>query len=139
VARALHLNQNWNMYAPTPLRDDGWMVVQVELEDGSKVDALRGGAKVSWSKPANVARHYGGQRWQRFMRSLWERRGRPQREPYLRWVCAHAELPGEPVSAALIYLREETPDAPAWPGAAKRVRLGAISCDPAGREVITSQ
>lgn len=126
--RALRLDQNWNMYAPTPMRDDGWMVVQVVMKDGRKVDLLRQGRKVSWSKPENVSRHYGGIRWQRVMRSLWERPYRHVREPYLRWACEEARAFGDPDVVTMFYMREETPEFPAVAGEVKRVRVGWREC-----------
>ena len=39
--RALHLQQNWGMFAPYPRLDDGWYVAEGQLVSGERVDVFR--------------------------------------------------------------------------------------------------
>ncbi len=49
-AELLGLDQNWNMFAPSPTRLDGWFVVEARRADGSTIDLLTGRA-ATWSRP----------------------------------------------------------------------------------------
>src|SRR3546814_20825121 len=45
VFRVLRIDQLWNMFAPYPLKEDGWWVFPARLADGSEIDQI-GRAKV---------------------------------------------------------------------------------------------
>jgi hypothetical protein len=59
--------QVWDMFAPRPLMEGGWFVMPAHLADGKVVDIFRGGAPVSWEKPALVSRMYPNDRWRKYM------------------------------------------------------------------------
>ena len=40
LGQTLRLEQYWNMFAPYPLRDDGWYVIDGTLSDGQKFDVF---------------------------------------------------------------------------------------------------
>jgi len=126
-ARALRLDQYWDMFAPQPFKDDGWFVIVGHRADGHDDDVLHGGPPV-WAKPWDVAHIYKNERWRKYMRNLWDRNYAELRDPYLRWICAtwnsHASaraklqeismyymlepsrLPGERVTPKKVLLRE---------------------------------
>ena len=52
AAKALRLDQKWEMFAPTPNALDGWFVMPAVLADGSIVDIWRAGKPVTYQKPA---------------------------------------------------------------------------------------
>lgn len=62
--------QRWKMFAPDPLRIDGWYVVPGKLENGSRVDVLHGSA-VTWDRPANVEDTYPTARWRKYLSNVW--------------------------------------------------------------------
>ena len=48
----LRLDQFWNMFAPYPLKYDGWHVMRGKLRDGTVVDLLSGDEREpGWEKP----------------------------------------------------------------------------------------
>jgi hypothetical protein len=47
----LGLDQRWFMFSPYPFRNNGWQVVEGELQNSSKVDLLRDGQPIRWDKP----------------------------------------------------------------------------------------
>lgn len=69
--RLLRLDQQWNMFAPRPVSDDGYYVVAAETTEGAWVNAwIVGGAEVEWDKPARVASQYPNARWRKLMMNL---------------------------------------------------------------------
>jgi hypothetical protein len=70
VGHALRLDQTWSMFAPSPLKDDGWYVIPGRLRNGEVVDLFRNGAAVRWDKPESVAASYRNTRWRRYMMIL---------------------------------------------------------------------
>ena len=82
----LGLNQKWDMFAPRPLADDGWYVIDGTLLNGRHVDLFRNGAEVSWSKPARVASTYRNARWRKFMMNLWSQNHTVSRLPFGRYL-----------------------------------------------------
>jgi hypothetical protein len=123
---AVHLtrtDQYWTMFAPEPMRTDGWYVVPAALANGSRVDALHR-RPVAWDKPDSVAASYPNARWRKYLVNLW-RRGFAGHRPHLaahlcrRWNATHevgmesvalyyAEQPGrlsgeEPVDHVLLH------------------------------------
>ena len=82
----LHLDQKFNMFAPTPLLEDGWYVMPGTLQDGSKVDVFSG-KEVSYEKPQWVAYTYKNQRWQKYLMNLWSRDFAEYRQGYGKYLC----------------------------------------------------
>ncbi|MCB9680202.1 MAG: HTTM domain-containing protein [Alphaproteobacteria bacterium] len=135
LAVALRLDQNWNMYAPEPLVEDGWPVVELVLADGTRVDALRGGAPRAWAKPDDPEAPYASERWRKYFWSLWLRTSQEARPPYLDWVCRtwNTSHPQEQraLQATLYWMLERSP-APGQPEPeAVPQRLRRQGCDAA--------
>jgi hypothetical protein len=86
VGRTLRLDQKWEMFAPYPLKDDGWFVVDAQFHDGTHAELLRGG-EVSFEKPEGIAQSYAGQRWSKYMRNLWLKKYKDMRLYYGRQLC----------------------------------------------------
>jgi hypothetical protein len=123
---ALRVDQYWNMYAPSPLTDDGWFVVGTRRGD-ERVDLLTGEA-LDWHKPPSVSGKYGGLRWRKYVRSLWQRRTSELREPYLQWWCDRTEP--RPDKVTLWHVTERTPPPGVRPDPAKTVKLLTTTCAP---------
>ena len=88
MGRVLRLDQKWNMFAPYPMKDDGWFVIPGKLRDGTEVDLWRGGATdVHYEKPELISAMYQDQRWRKYMRNIWLKKYKWARKPYARWVC----------------------------------------------------
>jgi hypothetical protein len=129
----LRLDQNWNMYAPSPLRDDGWWRADATLADGTTLDLITGRRPVL-AKPADVPGHYGSSRWNKFMRSMWSEEAKERQTAYADWRCRTwnqsdegKENPARQVT--LTYVKKMTPR----PGAKQKpvtpVKVTTLSCD----------
>lgn len=69
--RLLRLDQQWNMFAPRPVSDDGYYVVIAETAEGDWVNAwLVGEEQVTWDKPGHVASQYPNARWRKLMMNI---------------------------------------------------------------------
>ena len=84
--RFLRLDQRWSMFAPRPLVEDGWYIIEADRLDGTKVDIFRGGASVNFDKPDCVATMYTNARWRKLMMNLWMRDLSNWRLPYARYL-----------------------------------------------------
>ena len=65
------LAQRWDMYAPYPKREQGWLVVPANLADGSQIDLFTGRA-VSWEKPKDIGAYFGDDLWRRYLSNLFD-------------------------------------------------------------------
>ncbi len=66
MAYALRLDQNWSMFAPTVLKDDGWYIYEGICETGEHVDINRNGKPVDFSKPDYVPEYIDNDRWRKY-------------------------------------------------------------------------
>jgi hypothetical protein len=114
VGHTLRLDQKWNMFAPFPLKDDGWFVIPGELVSGEFVELWQGGEvawatdeeKATWTKateapskdqtkaynlsrakPELISAMYPNQRWRKYMRNLWQKRYKKMRLYYGKALC----------------------------------------------------
>ena len=87
IGSLLRIDQRWDMFAPSPLKDDGWYVIPGTLVDGTEVDVFRSEAPVRWEKLQLVAYTYKNQRWQKYMMNLWSEDFSAFREFYGKFLC----------------------------------------------------
>ena len=113
----LRLDQTWNMFAPRPMKGDGWFVMPATLSDGRVIDLFQDGAQVAWEKPESESRMYKSQRWRKYLMNLWMKNFKKHRRHYGRYMCRlwdrelqALELPkGVTIkSFHLLYMKEET-------------------------------
>ncbi|HQU41706.1 MAG: hypothetical protein B7Z73_06150 [Planctomycetia bacterium 21-64-5] len=69
-AYVLGLDQNWGMFAPFPLTDDGWYEMRGVLADGSVVNLWDVDQTLPRRKPANVAATYRSRRWLKYLMEI---------------------------------------------------------------------
>lgn len=110
-AKVLRLDQRWNLFAPYPYRDDGWVIVDAVREDGIHIDLFRDGALVSYERPSVIYDLYPRPRWRRYFLSLRVGGNALYREPYAEYLCNTWDGTNHPkiTSLAVIYMREWTP------------------------------
>ncbi len=111
VGDTLRLDQVWAMFAPFPLKQDGWMMLPARLADGSKVDLLTGGKAVIWTQPVNLSRTFRDSQWQKYLLNLWSLENAPHRGYYIsymvnRWNENHS--PEQKVAAAQLIYQQQT-------------------------------
>ena len=108
----LEIQQFWPMFAPKPSTDDGWVVMEAVLKDGSKVDLLQHGRPVSFEKPALLSAEFQDCKWQKAILNLWLARYRGLRSllgNHLAYEWNGSHPAGQQVQAwTLWYVREDT-------------------------------
>lgn len=89
VATALRLDQKWNMFAPFPLKADGWFVMDGKLKDGSSYDLMRHiKGPVSYEKPTIVSLQHSNARWRKYMMNINQKKRRDYRLYFGKYTCA---------------------------------------------------
>ena len=85
---SLHLYQIWNLFAPYPIMDDGWYVIEGELTGGEKVDVYNKTlGEVNWDKPDVVSSTYKNNRWRKYLTSIRRKPNTVQMENYAQYLC----------------------------------------------------
>lgn len=87
VGAVFRVDQYWNMFAPFPLKEDGWYVFPAKLNDGREVDLLRNGEPVSWEKPASISATFKTERWRKYLMNLWAKKNAEYRPHFARYLC----------------------------------------------------
>jgi hypothetical protein len=119
VLRVLRIDQFWNMFAPFPMKEDGWMVVPGRLADGTEVDLMHPDREgpASFERPALHSQDHGNIRWLTYRGRLWEQSYRHHRAYYGKYLCRTWNLPlaGHPeaqskrlMTLKIIYMLERT-------------------------------
>ena len=62
----LRLEQNWGMFSPTILKDDGWYVYSGFTDKGQFVDVKHQTDSVSFVKPKRIVTEYESDRWRKY-------------------------------------------------------------------------
>jgi HEAT repeat protein len=140
IGHRFFLAQNWNMFAPRPLTDDGWFVIHGELRSGTRVDLLHPGKAPSWAKPALASATFKNDRWREYLLKLWSLEHAALRVSYahyLQRVWNKKHKPTEQLDWLRMYYMLEPTGMPV-PQGARRVELLALRPDgtyvfPAGR------
>jgi len=113
IGYVLNLQQYWTMFAPRPPTDDGWVIMEAVLANGTHVDLLRGGRPVSYEKPALISAEFRNSKWQKAILNLWStpyQHIRPSFGNYIAfdWNGSHAS--SEQIKGwTFWYMREDTP------------------------------
>jgi predicted DCC family thiol-disulfide oxidoreductase YuxK len=130
IFRVMRIDQLWNMFAPFPLKEDGWLVVPGKLGDGSEIDVLhpeRGAP--SLEKPRLASQEQGGIRWLTYRGRLIDVPQSPQRMYYGKYLCREwnkdkyrvEDASRRLISFKMIYMLEFTPPPGQAPTVEQRV------------------
>jgi len=84
---AMGLQQFFNMFAPDPQTQDGWLVVRGWLQNGRQVDLRTGASPANLAKPDSVAETYGDERMASWLIDLEFDEYASCREEYLRYMA----------------------------------------------------
>lgn len=131
VMFALQLNQGWAMFAPHPQRADGWWVMEGELANGKKWDALNN-KTVNFNKPDSVYGSYSSEDWRKFLDNLQGSRDETYLQGLGRYLCRrwnNTHTGDETLKTfRLFHMREWTnpPDEPRSP--VEKIKLWNHSC-----------
>ncbi|MCB9253685.1 MAG: HTTM domain-containing protein [Bdellovibrionaceae bacterium] len=118
VAYTLRLDQKWGMFAPFPIKDDGWHVLPGRLFSyaytGTWVDVWRDGAPVDYEKPKWATDLYPTFRWRKYMRRLWMLEYKEHRLYFGKYICRNWNREHEGVDKLetfeIVYMKENTLD-----------------------------
>jgi hypothetical protein len=110
LGQFLALAQIWDMFAPSPLMDDGWYIIPGTLQDGRTVDLAgvltgdEGLRPVSGRRPSNIRATFKNERWRKYLENL--RLRHVSQHLYLsRYICRewnHHHTGGQAVTRLLI-------------------------------------
>ena len=108
----LGLYQNWHLFAPYPMKEDGWFVIPGKLRDGTEVDVFRKGAPITWEKPLYVSQTFKTNRWRKWMMTLALQPYAGLRLYYGRYLCrewnsSHPE-PKQLETFEIVYMLERS-------------------------------
>lgn len=142
IAQYLRLDQKWNMFAPFPLKDDGWYVIPGKLNDGTEFDLfppqqhdLIGSSypPVSWDKPSQVSATYKNARWRKYMMNIWQKKKKEHRLYYGRYLCRSFNkeqlFDRKLLSFEIFFVKERTPP-PDEEAKTERVSIWKHDCFP---------
>ncbi len=114
LAHWLRLDQRWNMFAPGPMLNDGWYIVEGLTVGGDRIDLWRAGRPVIADKPHLPSAEFTSQRWQKYMMNLRSQRQEGHRLLYLHYMCQQwnqqHEGDDQVVELQLVYMQERTGD-----------------------------
>jgi hypothetical protein len=120
-ALPMRLDQYWSMFAPYPMRADGWFVVDGKLKDGSSFDTWNGNFPVNWDKPTDFMKSFRSSQWRKYLYNVWidyedEDDIDALQLAFGKWVCREWNDLGERPDHAqqldsyeLFYMKEMTP------------------------------
>ena len=136
LGNLLRLDQKWDMFAPYPMKDDGWYALPGRLANGEWVELWRN-EPVQWVpldtsdghtpvlndddpalelarfKPEEASSEFKSQRWRKYMRNIWMKENKKWRLHYGRYVCREWNNSHRGMerlkSFRLVYIKEVTP------------------------------
>ncbi len=114
---AVRLNQNWGMFAPTVLKDDGWYIPEGITQnktksDSYRIDINRNGKLVDFTKPLNLIEYIKDDRWRKFLENYMFVQNDFIRPYYCNYLLKdwNRKHPGNKIdSLTIIYMKEFTP------------------------------
>jgi hypothetical protein len=112
IGYAVRLNQNWGMFAPTVLKDDGWYIMEGVTPDKKTIDINRDGKVVDFTKPKNFIEFIKDDRWRKFGENYMLAANGFMREFYCSYLLKdwNKHNPGNKIdSLTVIYMKEPTP------------------------------
>jgi hypothetical protein len=107
---ALNLNQSWSMFAPYPIRNDGWFILDAHFADGTSFDLMTGKAPTT-RKPELVSALFPSSEWRKLYLNLWDQSSARILLPFARFQCrSQVSATGARLSTLrIIYMKEMTP------------------------------
>ncbi len=88
IIQKLGIDQRWNMFAPSPLREDGWYAISGTLADGQVINIFDPSKPLpTIDKPANVSALYPNERWRKYLMNIWGRDYYPYRHYFTEYLC----------------------------------------------------
>ena len=109
----LHLHQYWNMFAPKPFDNSGWIILSaVKRDTGEKIDLWRQGQALDMKKPHRYDMSFPVFRFRKMMENLVSQEFRGYSKNYLIYLCNKWNKKQEGFSIKnieFIYMKHKTP------------------------------
>lgn len=112
VGYAARLNQNWGMFAPTVLKDDGWYIIEGVTTNKTRIDINRDGRPVDYTKPKDLIAFIKDDRWRKFLENYIFAKNDFMRPYYCNYLLKDWNLRNQANkidSIRVIYMKEVTP------------------------------
>jgi predicted DCC family thiol-disulfide oxidoreductase YuxK len=112
LGKLTRLDQNWTIFAPSPPRDDGWHVIQGNLNNGKTVDLMWHKEQITFAKPTRQERDntYHNSRWRTFYINLNRSIGGRLYPYYASYLCRQwnkTHSPQQQLTNVTIYYMDE--------------------------------
>ena len=117
VGYAARLDQNWSMFAPTVLKEDGWYIMEGISRDKSSIDINREGKALDLTKPDNLLRYIKDDRWRKFQENYMFERNAFMRGYYCKYLLNdwNKKNPENKIDSLSIILMKELSPPPGKP------------------------
>ncbi|EQC47892.1 hypothetical protein [Bacteriovorax sp. Seq25_V] len=86
IAFTLGLNQQWNMFAPKPMSNDAWYIIDGELQDGSRINPITL-ESISFEKPRYPQDTMENSQWRKFYLNLSRESGKTYMRNFANYIC----------------------------------------------------
>ena len=110
------IQQDWELFAPDPTKDDGWWVIAGETESGEQFDPLTGQVP-TFDKPADLAFRF-DRFWRKYLDRIWLKKNYDYRLYFGKYVTRqnHHEKPeGQRLARFHFYYVKELTQPPGTP------------------------
>lgn len=108
--KALRLEQNWGMFSPTILKDDGWFVYSGLNANGNYIDIKHEVDSVSFEKPKHGVTEFESDRWRKFQENYTFNNNNYMRPFYCNYLLKkwNTEHPDKHIIDLTIFFMKET-------------------------------
>ena len=87
IAIFFRFDQNWNMFAPSPFKDDGWFILWGTYADGTEKNLFGREKQLKYERPKDLSAEMSSQRWRKYMINLYDGSYSAYRPLLLNYVC----------------------------------------------------
>lgn len=104
------LEQNWGMFAPYILKDDGFLVFSGFTKDNRYIDIRREGKDVSFQKPNSIVTEFESDRWRKFAENYLYDNNNYMRNYYCKYLIEtwNKKHPEQTITDLTIFFVKET-------------------------------
>jgi hypothetical protein len=133
VSDFIGLNQQWDMFAPTPVRNDGWFVIEATTSSGKTFDYMTGLAP-QYAKPELPSAQYWNSEWRKFYLKVWDMGNERILSPFSKYLCRQeiaTDAGAEKIESLKIYFnkkRTPEPELMSSPAPIEKIHLWTRNC-----------
>jgi hypothetical protein len=108
--KVFRLEQNWGMFSPYILKEDGWFIYSGRAKNNTYIDIKHNGKLVSFIKPNPAVCEFESDRWRKFQENYTFKNNNYMRPFYCKYLLKkwNKENPNNPISDLAIFFMKET-------------------------------